>query len=81
MRGKGGCRMGELPGFLEEKLKSQYGADGFEKILDVCKSTGIKRNFIYGYQTHPDNLMHITGTYSFAAISVKKFKIKSSSAI
>ena len=26
--------MGELPGFLEEKLKNQYGADGFEKILD-----------------------------------------------
>ena len=26
--------MGELPGFLEEKLKNQYGADGFGKILD-----------------------------------------------
>ena len=51
--------------FGNKKVHSQK--EMFEKILKVCESTGIKRNFIYGYQTHPDNLMHITGTYSFAA--------------
>ena len=50
--------------FGNKKVHSQK--EMFEKILKVCESTGKKRNFIYGYQTHPDNLMHITGTYSFA---------------